>query len=1039
MASPTIDGSVGEKEDVVVVDATQSTGTRTITESSSGAPSWLALTPRVPFAEEMETRKARQELTDFVEIDHAQSRDRAQRLLYGTIRSWQKEAELKHLCLVCGEDLPYGKSWTRLLAHVLGLPLNKSSMTDCEARLSTVLERGASALISRGAALHRIPSHARADFTTAQRTYVIEQLKSANTRLLAEGKGPAPEATTTGKAGAKVKAKEKIFELPAKEAHDMLLQKIADFLVFHDIAPHAIHGAGHGSLFAVCETARQVPTGEWPKRFNRKDFGTCDGVLATPIARRAESAADDFKQRLEHMSNNGWGVTLCVDSMTKNDRCTNNSVVCSASGDMFVQSTHTEYDSKNILWHEEDLQRSLDVIGKDLVSFICTDGERACLQAAKNICNAVEDVDIGGVMTKRLKHPKMLHQRCATHGYSLLIKDAFDDDTTKSPLRMFERTFALVLEVNEFFRMHRFAMRHRKKVLEKMEGKRPRKLARYVQPRYGSIFYVEERFLENWSALEKALIDIVDDGSIGQVDREKAREYKCWLQQKCFRDAVRLSVAMLEPIVKALRMTDVKHPNLSLVVEFFFTARKDCLKALEDAWKKLENSEADTQAKEFYARLGWQQYVDALKQKFNERQKDVISTWAWAANALSAPRNYTVEDEEANEKEFADARRNAVIAVIEREWPEGSEKHTKALIEYDNFAAKHDSKRGTGFFGSKLTVDIRFPKGNRNETPQQVCDRRLKQNDTYWMYQQPRGSLLAEISMRLARGFAGQGSAERANKAVARIYTKVRNRQSPVLTDAFLKMRYYIQRLREDAAATIAADKHDVDPSGYESATEDSEDERDENGNRLGVFWTDDEYAHVRLRLPDGQIRDLRPSAMKHFSLLDLRDVLYEAPYRNENFGHIPGGRLPWKYGDHGGVRVDHGDAETDSSSSRLAEAQRSEAATQRPSENAPSVFPLNESLCQPPAAEADAQIDGLTPQSPVVKTREQIAAAVEAAAERANQADADGDELHNDDFRRGNDRCAKCISTGVEKCAHEPTLSRPHARETRMNKRRRV
>ena len=986
------------------------------------------------FSEKLQDRLEESGGDDWTEVDHADAKDRMSALLCGTVRSWTQDGVMKHKCVVCGAEMTNTKvGIVRPLAHVLGLPMNGASVSACEKRLNEVLRRGLQVF---GQVVDKRIPHAVVNITREQRVYIIEQLRRAVDKCQARGWVPPVDTDIINE----VRTPGGLFDLKGDDANDVLDDHIVEFAAWNDLSVNAISGRGPGSLHAVLVAARRVDAKDWPKTIDRKRFGSSKGELTRVMKREVERATTDFTDQVEAMKDLGVGFSLCVDAMSKNDRCTNNSVVCSARGDMVVGSTWTENQAKSIPWHVADLKKCLDAVGWDAVSFIVTDGEQACKAAAEQICAEEEEYEPSpGVTRTRLKYPKILPQRCATHGYSLLLKDLTGVKTIN--VRWLERTFVLVTEVNEFMRMHTFAKRARDKHAKE---EKVRKLLRFVDSRYASFFYLVERFEENWSVIEKALVDIVNDRTAcGPLFREKAREYKTWMCSPGFRNAVDASIVVLKPIVKAMRLTDVKRPNLSFVVENFFKARKDTLSTLQAAFEKMSAADARATGTIRPGRAMTKYMLAEIEEWFDKRQRDIVSEWAWAADALSAPRHFTAEaDDDVN---FASRRRDAVSTVLLRQFPADSPEYKAAVREYDEFLAKTDVRLSTGFF-AEMSPSERFPVCTK---PEDVTKERLIQNDSYWTYRRQRGSALADVAMRLGHGFAGQGSAERVNKAVSRIYTKVRNRMDAILTDAWLKIKYWVARRRKrasDSSKALFSPKAPVRRTHVEEYESDSEEEEAPNTDH-----PDEPLPHnIRITMENGSERVLRPLALQDLSFFDAVNALYEPVPGNTRFGELYGTRVQFWNGLLGTVIDEATPAGGDyPPRTAMADAPTPDGAGERPmdveAQTAVASTPTPVALID----QTPGQSHG-TPEpelrSPVVAetTREQLSALVDALGEAdgrpapVNGPSAPTDATATQLVREGADRCKLCVSRGDEKCAHARKTERSDDRVTRASKRSR-
>ena len=544
-----------------------------------------------------------------------------------------------------------------------------------------------------------------------------------------------------------------------------------------------------GSLHQVLEAYARLKEDLRPRRLERRAFGLVEGKFAPAVQRAVDTAELHLEGELAHIKKYGFGCSLCIDSMTKNDRATNNAVLCSDRGDLFIQSTATEDQAKNTDWHKRDMRKALEVVGADRVTFIVVDGEKAASNAAQQLSNEpVEQTEQtpSEERAKIYKYPFLLHQRCATHAWSLLIKDLVEEESTR--FNWLYSAWDLAKDINNFARLRSKAKRTRTHyVMRKkaQEGKKVRQLKRHADTRFASVFYVLERFLENWDVLSLTFNEIRTQ-QLPPDDKNKVRTYALLMQHESFKSAVECAVEVLRPIVIALRRTDSKSANLYFVASDFFRAKKECLEAVDKTCEKLARDSGRV-ASEQMGKAGFDFIKRRLEKAFDLRQDDIVSNNAWVAHALFAPWNY-LDDELFQIEELAERMEQEVEKVLVRVYPRNVDsttdgKRSAALLEYADFKAQLPAARNEGFF--------------KDSTAQRVfAEQSLREHDRYWSRYKSKVPALAEVAIRFAHGVAGQGSAERINKAVARVFTKVRNRQDHAMTEAFIKIRYDVTRRR---------------------------------------------------------------------------------------------------------------------------------------------------------------------------------------------------------------------------------------------------
>lgn len=97
-----------------------------------------------------------------------------------------------------------------------------------------------------------------------------------------------------------------------------------------------------------------------------------------------------------------------------------------------------------------------------------------------------------------------------------------------------------------------------------------------------------------------------------------------------------------------------------------------------------------------------------------------------------------------------------------------------AMREWEDYSLRSEARMGRGFF-KFADAKERFESRKDGESSADFAERQREENFHFWDYKlQKENSKLAPIALRLTFGFAGPGSAERANKAVARACTRKR-------------------------------------------------------------------------------------------------------------------------------------------------------------------------------------------------------------------------------------------------------------------------
>ena len=238
----------------------------------------------------------------------------------------------------------------------------------------------------------------------------------------------------------------------------------------------------------------------------------------------------------------------------------------------------------------------------------------------------------------------------------------------------------------------------------------------------------------------------------------------------------------------------------------------DKLKA-GDTQKKLEVS--STRGKCFV-----QELQAAIRAAFDGREADICSTWAWAADALSAQRVFTEDaiDPAEQDETLYDARKNAVQEAVAIWYDGDKKKQAAAMTEYETFVA-----RSGRFSPNNMDIDSAFPKGKE-----------LENQTTFWNNKP--SSLLADLAVRLAHGVAGQGSAERMNKFVANTLTKARNQQTQIVTEALVTIKYDVfNEKRKRRKVNGRARRNSLTFSNDENDEDEGDEARDDEHEKLTV------------------------------------------------------------------------------------------------------------------------------------------------------------------------------------------------------------
>ena len=708
------------------------------------------------------------------------------------------KVEYRTVCVACGLNLPSVKSTARVFRHLAGIERTE----DAKERLQTIGRNAEEQPDGKATSksIHSffsssIAKSSRCAFvaSAAGKAKVVAMLMSNVEEMMSAQKQQAQPVVSSG-AKTPAAAVAAMFD-PVRMDNAELHAAILEFLALHDLPPHVIDGNGPGSAWRMCMAMANIRPDKRCTTFDRRMFTAKNGQLPPVIQKRLEKAQESFAADVRECAKSRTGGTLAIDGMTKVGRKTNNAVLVHEGKTLFVSGTNVNDERQDLEWHEKDVERAIQAVQEvgDVITFVVTDGEGTTLNAAKNVVNAkVDEWTLHGEVvaegtpgaTRRsvFKYKKMFHQRCSTHGYDLLLPDVTVADDLFAEVA--QRANAVVIFVKNHSACRR-AFKHASGEVRKLH-----------KP-------VETRFLTNWmcvkSVFEARTELAAATSAIGSSPasenpakiRSQAKAFASWLLDDVVMGAFEFFLAVLSPIAYALRETDTQDATMYKIADVFERARAASLNAVVtfgESWRADHAESVLHDQKRFDDFVSFTQNI--LRRKFAGRENDCVSTWARAARALFAPSNYICEQESGptSESQRDDLRKrdelriDAITKVLERIYDD-DETRNLAFQEYTQFYARADAIAKAGIF-AHLSIDVAFR------------DRSLAEHRAYWMSSPYK--FLSDIAIRLCHGVTGQGAAERQNKVTARVYTPVRNRQLPIMTDAFVRIRDdVIRRLDE--------------------------------------------------------------------------------------------------------------------------------------------------------------------------------------------------------------------------------------------------
>lgn len=395
-----------------------------------------------------------------------------------------------------------------------------------------------------------------------------------------------------------------------------------------------------------------------------------------------------------------------------------------AAGAFFAKSTDATGKFKDAKFLLDDIVAAISNVGAENVFIVALDG--ACKSTLRMIWNSPQLRQI-------------FPQRCTTHGCNLLIADI-------GKLFLWEVTMCV--------RLVKYVCNHDTifAILQNMPGSL--QLLGAVETRFASQIYSCERILADEVHLKELfsgapLREFITTRAPADLRAEHQALSNQFIYNQETWDRIRIFVGVELPVRTLLRISDGHKPNLAEICPVYDHMKRDSL---------AEASKAEIKFPLYYEGL-----YRNCNNIFQKREKDITSLLCLAA-AMVLPKHVYVED--GNDVYVVEGGQAAVISVIDRYY-EDVDKQIEALKNFQNFRSKSGE-----LFGSPRLIHA-----GRNNTA-----------DDFWSLAVMVEPVGCEVFRKLVNGYSGQGESERMNKQVKKFRTTTRNRQSHLVTSAYMEL-----------------------------------------------------------------------------------------------------------------------------------------------------------------------------------------------------------------------------------------------------------
>lgn len=430
------------------------------------------------------------------------------------------------------------------------------------------------------------------------------------------------------------------------------------------------------------------------------------------------------------------GGTICNDGAKWRKRSLINSVLMTANGPFFCQSTDATGLFKGADYLLKDIKSAIRCVGAENVFIVSLDG--ACKKTLRLIEN------------EPTMH-RIFPQRCTTHGCNLLIADIG---------KLFKWEITLCVRLVKFVCNHDSVFA----ILKAIPG--ALQLLGAVETRFASQIYSSERILADKIYLKEMFHGAAIREYMRRAPQDQNDEYTA-LQDDLISNAVaweriRIFVAIEDPFRQLLRISDGHEPNLHLIAYGFEVA-------------KIKSTAAVVAAEAQYPELypGLKNDVDSIVKK---RKKDIVSTLCLAAAMVSPGFVYLPEGDNMYDPEGG---KEALMAVIDRYYRGDIVKQIEALKVYQDFR----EKTGTHFGSERMKYMAQKDSA-----------------DNFWKVSKLAFTEGSELFKKLVNGYAGQGESERMNKMVKKFRSTERNRQTHIVTSSYMELDIIYKMIRKSTA-----------------------------------------------------------------------------------------------------------------------------------------------------------------------------------------------------------------------------------------------
>ena len=435
------------------------------------------------------------------------------------------------------------------------------------------------------------------------------------------------------------------------------------------------------------------------------------------------------------------GGTICNDGAKWRKRSLINSVLMTANGPFFCQSSDATGLFKGADYLLGDIKSAIATVGSDNVFKVALHG--ACKKTLRLIQN---DTTMHRVFP----------QRCTTHGCNLLVADI--GKLFKWEISLCVRLVKLICNHDSIF-----------SILKAMPGSL--QLLGAVETRFASQIYSSERTLVDKVCLKEMFYGAPIRDYMQRAPADQKAEFTT-LEEELISNSlawerIKTFVDVENPIRQLLRVSDGHVPNLSSIALGYDLAKGKCTAAI---------AAAEVKYPDVYAGLNI-----AVTLLLEKRRRDIVTPLCLAATMVVPELVYIEEGKDAYDPEGG---KEALLAIIDRYYLGDIEKQVEALKVYQDFR----DRSGQHF-------------GNERMKYMAVND----SADKFWKVSTLFATEGSELFRKLVNGYAGQGESERMNKMVKKFRTTNRNRQSHAVTSSYMELDMIYKMIRKSGQTSAKA------------------------------------------------------------------------------------------------------------------------------------------------------------------------------------------------------------------------------------------